>query len=92
MTRRLEAVAHALVDLHTKVEAHVAEAASLVNEAERAERLTKNSQAQYARLCELIARADSLRQAATDQRAALEKLRASISELRRSVQLEARPT
>lgn len=85
VTLRLDAVASALVDLHTKVEAHVAEAASLVNDAERAERLTRNSQAQYARLCQLIARADALRQAATDQRAALEKLRVSILEFRQSL-------
>ena len=85
VTHRLDAVASALVDLHTKVEAHVAEAASLVNEAERAERLARNSQAQNARLFDLIARADALRQAAADQRTALELLRLSISELRRPV-------
>jgi polyhydroxyalkanoate synthesis regulator phasin len=82
---RLEAVADALVDLHASAESHVAQAMSLVNEAERAERSsTQVGRTHQARLYELVERTDALRQSIEAQRSALTALRATIHALRRS--------
>jgi len=82
---RLEAVADALVDLQASAETHVAQATSLVNEAERAERsLTQLGRTHQVRLYELVERTDALRHSIEAQRSALEALRATIDALRRS--------
>jgi hypothetical protein len=82
---RLEAVEDVLVDLQASAESHVAQATSLVSEAERAERsLTEAGRTHQARLYGLVERTDALRQSIEAQRSALSALRATIDSLRRS--------
>ena len=81
----IDSVARQLGDLRQQVEADVNEVASMVTEVERTAVLLRNSKVQYARLCALIDRADTLRRSAIAQQDALRKLRASIHDLRRSL-------